>query len=220
MLPEADPIVRAAVERFAHDGFTASLRTVAEDAGVSAALLIKRFGSKDGLREACDEFVLRWVRTVKEDSVDAAARGGMMGAFPARRDQAVQTGYMLQSVLDGGAAGRQFLDHMIADAEDYIADAVARGLARPSRDEKARARYMVQAGIGSLLVSLLLADPAERFDLTAMLRRLRQETMSPAFELYTDGFFTTRAALENIEQQLSAPPQDDTDPSPDPPDPA
>lgn len=219
MLPEADPIVRAAIERFARDGFTASLRTIAADAEVSAALLVKRYGSKDGLRTACDEFVLDWIRAVKTDSVDAAARGGLLTGLPAREDQAVLTGYLLQAVLDGGDFARRFLDHMVDDAEDYIADAVGKGLVKPSRDEKARASYMVRAGIGSLLISMLLADPAERSDVSALLRRLQQETALPSFELYTDGFFTTTAAFENLVRSLSDPDEDRTDPPPDPPDP-
>ncbi len=49
----------AAVLRFGREGFGASVRTVAADAGVSPGLVIHHFGSKDGLRAACDEYVLR-----------------------------------------------------------------------------------------------------------------------------------------------------------------
>ncbi|MFC7374839.1 TetR family transcriptional regulator [Brachybacterium sp. GCM10030267] len=225
MLPRADPVVRAAIERFAHDGFGATLRTIAADAGVSAALLMKRFGSKDGLREACDEFVLEWIREVKTENIRATRRGTLMSALPAQEDQAVLIGYMMHSLLDGGDFGRIFVDHMIEDAESYVAEAVADGVAKPSRDERARARFMVQAGLGSLLVSMLLADPAERHDLAGMLRRLQVETALPSLELYTDGFFTSGTVLQEYLLYLSDPPsgteasaEDAT--SPDPPDPA
>src|ERR1700757_2618675 len=53
-----DEIADAAVKCFAREGFGASLRTVAAEAGVSAALIVHHFGSKQGLIEACDARVL------------------------------------------------------------------------------------------------------------------------------------------------------------------
>ena len=44
-----DEIAEAAVRCFARDGFGASLRTVAGEAGVSAALIVHHFGSKQNL---------------------------------------------------------------------------------------------------------------------------------------------------------------------------
>ena len=52
----------AAVARFGRDGFGVGVRAIAADAGVSAALVIHHFGSKDGLRAECDAFVLDAVR--------------------------------------------------------------------------------------------------------------------------------------------------------------
>ena len=50
-----DRIRDAAIAAFAERGFdAASLRDIAQRAGVSAALIVHHFGSKDGLREECD----------------------------------------------------------------------------------------------------------------------------------------------------------------------
>lgn len=46
-------------------GFRVGLRTVAADAGVTAGLIVHHFGSKDGLRRACDEHVLAVMRAAK-----------------------------------------------------------------------------------------------------------------------------------------------------------
>ena len=46
-----------------------------------------------------------------------------------------------------------FLDRLTADAEAYLAEGVAAGGVRPSRDPAARARFLVQAGVGAMLVS-------------------------------------------------------------------
>ncbi len=47
---------------FGTEGFAASVRAVATRAEVSRGLLNHHFGSKDGLRAACDEHVLRVIR--------------------------------------------------------------------------------------------------------------------------------------------------------------
>lgn len=213
---DLDPLLRAAIGRFSREGFGAPLRAIAADAGVSAALLVKRYGSKEALRAAADEAVLEWIRRVKSESIGSAARGTLMLTLPAaQREASVLLGYIVHAVLDGGALGRHLLEQMVADAEGYIAEAVAQGLARPSRDEHARARYLVQSGLGSLLVSTLLgpsaAPPAGGAPLTgtpstdgadtdrdvlAMLHRLEEETTLPALELYTEGFFTGPAVFE------------------------
>jgi AcrR family transcriptional regulator len=55
-------IVDAALAQFASRGTAATMRSIAEAAGVSVGLVQHHFGTKDGLREACDERVLALVR--------------------------------------------------------------------------------------------------------------------------------------------------------------
>ena len=52
----------AAVAVFARDGFGATVRAIADAAGVSPGLVIHHFGSKDKLRAECDEYVLTRTR--------------------------------------------------------------------------------------------------------------------------------------------------------------
>jgi AcrR family transcriptional regulator len=66
----------AAVHTFGTAGFDAPVRAVAAAAGVSPALVIHHFGSKDGLRAACDEHVLRVIREAETDAF--AGPGGML----------------------------------------------------------------------------------------------------------------------------------------------
>ncbi len=68
----------AAVVRFGREGFGASLRTVAADAGVSPGLVIHHFRSKEGLRLACDEYVLRVAREAKRRSIVTGGPGGIV----------------------------------------------------------------------------------------------------------------------------------------------
>lgn len=208
-VPGEDPLVTAAIECFARAGSAATLRTIAADAGVSAALLVKRFGSKDGLRRACDDAVLARIVQAKESSIAAASahRSIVWGLTPgADGDQAVLLGYVMHAVLEGGSAGRAFLEEMIADARRYTGDAVAQGVVRPSRDEEARARYLVMSGVGALLLSVLTAEPDEHGgsdDLDAQLARARREVAGPLIELCTRPFFTDDAILRDFALQAA-----------------
>ena len=52
----ADRILDAALDLFGAQGFSGtSIKAVAQQAGVSPALVIHHFGSKDALRAACDD---------------------------------------------------------------------------------------------------------------------------------------------------------------------
>ena len=55
----------AAIEQFGEHGFGVGLRAIAKAAGVSPGLVIHHFGSKDGLRKACDDYVAEKIRTTK-----------------------------------------------------------------------------------------------------------------------------------------------------------
>jgi AcrR family transcriptional regulator len=55
-------IVDAALALFAERGPSATMKAIAEAAGVSVGLVQHHFGTKDQLREACDERVLALVR--------------------------------------------------------------------------------------------------------------------------------------------------------------
>lgn len=62
----------AALARFGTDGIAAtSVRAVAADAGVSPALVVHHFGSKEGLRQACDDYVLDSIRSGGEAATEA-----------------------------------------------------------------------------------------------------------------------------------------------------
>ena len=62
-LAAPERIWHAALARFAEEGYAASsVRTIAADAGVSPALILHHFGSKEGLRAACDEFVFAFFK--------------------------------------------------------------------------------------------------------------------------------------------------------------
>ncbi|MCL2848519.1 MAG: TetR family transcriptional regulator [Micrococcales bacterium] len=189
----------AAVGRFAAEGFGASVRAVAGDASVSPGLVIYHFGSKAGLRHECDEHVLGLIRDVKSEHIGRAAAGlSFLEAFASTDQYGPLVGYVLRSLHDGGPAGRSFVEHMVDDAGTYVGQAVAAGVARPSRDEAARVRYLVLSALGAMALSVNLDPPDDPADLAAAVRRFVAESYLPMLELYTDGFLTTGNILEDF----------------------
>ena len=70
-LTAAARIRDAAIEQFGEHGFGVGLRAIAEAAGVSAALVIHHFGSKEGLRKACDDYIAEEIRSGKSEAMQS-----------------------------------------------------------------------------------------------------------------------------------------------------
>lgn len=196
----------AAILRFARDGFDVGLRQIAEDAGVSAALIVHHFGSKDGLRAECDEHVLALIREHKEKTTVVGGMENMLLALASMEESAPLLGYGLRSMQAGGDLARSYIDHFVADAEVYCASAVAAGTMLPSLDEKARARYLTVKGFGTLLLDLTLNPPADPTDLVTFLRGYMARMGLPSFELSCQGLMTDRTMLDAYLQYASDPP--------------
>ncbi|GAA1721216.1 TetR family transcriptional regulator [Isoptericola hypogeus] len=204
-------ILDAAVLRFARSGFRASVRTIAADADVSPALVIHHFGSKDKLHAACDEQVLAWIAESKRRNMGPATSGRLLEVLAQTDELAPLVGYVLRSLQAGGPVGKAFVEHMIDDAEKYTAEAVEQGMARPSRDERARVRYLVYSSLGSLLLSVTMNPPKDPEDVNAAVRAFMDDLYLPMLELFTEGFLTTRRMLDDYLLYVSDPPREDDD---------
>ncbi|WP_433270895.1 TetR/AcrR family transcriptional regulator [Actinosynnema sp. CS-041913] len=148
----------AALARFGADGVAgASVRAVAADAGVSPALVVHHFGSKEGLRRACDEFVLDAIRA--GGSADAGELADVLhAATPVRR-------YLARALLDGTDAATALFGEIVVRTERWLAEGEAEGWVRPSADARARAVTYVSWQLAPLVLGdqvgrLLGGDPA------------------------------------------------------------
>ena len=110
-------IRNAALELFAARGVTATtIREVARAAGVSPGLVQHHFGTKDGLREAVDEFVVAdavWTvtdlpGTLEERGAEFAAR---MGAVVRDRPAAVR--YLARAASEGSELGLRAFEEIV-----------------------------------------------------------------------------------------------------------
>jgi AcrR family transcriptional regulator len=207
----------AAVRRFAIDGFGASVRAVAADAGVSPALVIHHFGSKEALRLVCDEHVLRVVREAKTASIVTSGAGDVVAQMAAIEEYADVAGYLLQALLAGGPLATTLLDQAIADSEKYLQEGVDAGRLRPSRDPAARARFLAYAGAGAFLLYARQHAPPDG-DLRQLLARYSQDMSLPALELYTEGLLTDSSMLDAVLEHTASPTPPADPPADHPPD--
>ena len=199
-----------AVRRFAVEGFGASIRAIAADAGVSAGLVMHHFGSKDRLRAECDAQVLATIRRQKRENVaDAAANQSFFQKFAAAEKNASLVGYVLRSMQDGSRLAREFIDHMVTDAVGYTREGVAAGVIVPSRDEAARARYLTLSALGALLLEVTLNPPEDPDDLAGIVRRYLTSSYLPMMELFTEGYLTSRRMLDDYLMYVPDPPSQD-----------
>ena len=227
--PAADPsdltararIRDAALARFASEGFRVPLRTLAADAGVSAGLVIHHFGSKDGLRRACDEHVLVLIRENKRNVLgdETGSRGSPMDVLAqlsSVEEYGPVLGYVLRSLQEGGDLARSFVESMVEDAAAYIADGVAAGTIRPSLDETARAQYLVTQSLGTILLDLTLHPPTDPTDTGAIVRGYVDRMGLPSIELFTHGFLTDRTLLDAYLRYAEPPPDEQASAAPAP----
>lgn len=178
----------AAIERWGRDGFETGLRTIADAAGVSAALVIHHFGSKEGLRKACDDYVLGVIRDKKIESVRSTDPAVWLAQMSEIESYAPLVTYVVRSLQSGGELGRTLLQRMIDNVEQYLAEGVLAGTVKPSRDPRARARFVAMNNAGGLLLYLQMHEPND--DMRAVLRGYAHDMVLPALELYTEGLLT------------------------------
>jgi AcrR family transcriptional regulator len=175
----------SAIEQFGQHGFSVGLRTIAEAAGVSAALVIHHFGSKDGLRKACDDYVAEQVRDAKSESIRTTDPAAWFAQMAEIESYAPMMAYLVRSLQSGNELAKEFWRQMIDNAEVYIEEGVRAGTIRPSRDPHARAMYLGMASGGGFLLYLQMHDNPT--DLRAVLRDYGEDMVLPALEVYTEG---------------------------------
>ena len=178
----------AAIDRFGDQGFGVGLRSIAEAAGVSAALVIHHFGSKDGLRKACDDYVAEVIRSSKSEAMNSSDPATWFAAMAEIEEYAPLMAYLVRSMQSGGDLAKTLWRTMIDNAASYLDEGVASGILKPSRDPAARAKYLAITGGGGFLLYIQMHDTPT--DLRAVLRDYADDMVLPALELYTDGLMT------------------------------
>jgi AcrR family transcriptional regulator len=193
----------AAIGVFGDQGFATGVRVVAAAAGVSVGLVNHHFGSKDGLRVACDEWVLEFIWAEKAKAFTDPPEAGLLAAIAEVEVYGPVVAYIMRSFQAGGPLADTLLERMIDDTERLLAMRVQSGLARPSRDPRARARYITMSQVGMMNLYFQLRLQREgKIDYRKAIRDLTHETMFPILEIYTEGLLTDPSLLEALAASL------------------
>lgn len=194
----------AAVTVFGEQGFSAGVRAIAAAAGVSPGLVNHHFGSKEGLRAECDAHVLEIVRIAKSEFLKSPRPAGMIQQLAEIEHYAPLIAYIVRSFQAGGALADSLFERMVANTEQYLADGVAAGTLRPSRDPAARARYVTLQNLGGMLLYFQLHGKRDGgIDYGRALHDYSDATTFPSLELYTEGMLTDSSLFDALVEQDS-----------------
>jgi len=156
-----DEALRLFAERGA-DGVP--LRDVASAAGVSAALVVKHYGSKDGLRDAVDEHVAAVFEAMlaevalsprPEPAELRSLAETVAGHLP---PGSAVTDYLGRMLVDGGPSGTALFRRLYDVAVATLDAMVTAGLAEPGADPRVRAAVLLTNDLGALILRRHVAD--------------------------------------------------------------
>ncbi len=208
-------IRNAAVEVFGELGFAkATVRSIADRAGVSPGLVIHRFGSKEGLRQACDDWVLEFIGNEK--------LAALAGPLPKLRDYlaahpefAAVSAYILSALRHDGPIADVLFDRMCALTHTVLRAGVAAGSMREPPDLQASAAIMVGYSVGANLFGTHIARQLGGASLWDP--QVSERYAAAALDLFTNGVVTDAALAAMVrtgDDQGSTPTPPDSAPSP------
>lgn len=191
----------AALAQFGRHGFSStSLRQIAADAGVSAGLIVHHFGSKDGLREACDEYVVHFLLDEKDQLLGPDAAAMMRAAIDAPEEHGPTMDYMARMLVDDSQASDRLFDAFLVGTRQMIESQIAAGLMRPQADLDVIAIYMTLYGLGPVILQRQLT---RAFGETRLSSALLERSTLPVLEMFTHGLYADDRLLVAAREALS-----------------
>lgn len=178
----------AAIAQFGEKGFGVGVRAIAEAAGVSPGLVIHHFGSKAGLRAACDDYITELIRSSKSESLRTHDPAAWFAKLAEIEDFAPAMSYLVRNMQEGSELAKSLWRTMITNTEAYLEEGVKAGTIKESRDPKARAKFLGIIGGGGFLLYLQLHEHPE--DMRTVLHDYAQDMVLPALEVYSHGLMT------------------------------
>lgn len=187
-------IRQAAIELFPVDGIDGTtIRAVAAAASVSPALVLHHFGSKQGLLDACDEYVVDLVRTTKAQAVadGSATDPGFVASMYRMAPPIVR--YLGWSLSRGASAAARLFDDLVRESEHLLSVAERQGLVRRSPDPHGRAVVILTMQLGFVVLNehVSRALKTDVFGLEGLMRVTERQ-----MELFGEGLFTAESMRE------------------------
>ncbi len=201
---ERDLTARAAIRNAAlrlfgergHDAVT--VREIAAVAGVSPALVVHHFGSKDGLRGEVDRFAAEafdslFVELDEESLAQLLATGGVSASLAEAFAHALPPGsplpsYLRRLLLTNDPAGAALFGRWYAATRRLLDAMVERGVAPPSDDPAVRAAFLLVNDLALILLrnQVAVAIGVDPLSPEGLDRWAREATV-----VYTEGTFRT-----------------------------
>lgn len=200
----------AAIALFGERGFDrTSVRQIATDAGVSAALVIHHFGSKEGLRQACDDWLVTRLIGERTRTSGPEIAATMREWLDDPERFRVYIDYFTTMLADGTEGGNRLFDRLVRDTAAMLDAGVEDGSMHESSDREMRALLITIYGLAPLLLRDQLARSlGTPLASAAAIRRMTR----PALELYTHGLYTDTRVLDAAEAALQGVPSTGTVP--------
>ncbi len=145
----------------AHGPDGVSVRQIAAAAGVSPALVVHHFGSKEGLREVVDQHVLdtfdealaEMTQPGAPDLYDPAATGSLAEAVLRHLpSDSPLPGYLRRLLLDDSEAGRILFRRLFTVSQGVLSTLSQAGLASEGNDPAVRAAFLMANDLAVLLL--------------------------------------------------------------------
>ncbi|ABM12230.1 transcriptional regulator, TetR family [Mycolicibacterium vanbaalenii PYR-1] len=191
----------AAIAKIGAQGFRTPIRAIAAAAGLSADVVIDLYGSKRNLLKACDDHVVETIRTSKSQALQSRDPATWRAALAGIESYAPLMAYLVRSIEDGQSLADGLLDRMIENVIDYLDDGVRAGTVKPSRNPRARAKFLALSNAGGFLL-YRHRHPTPR-DMAAVLRDYAADMIEPALELYSSGLMADTTMLDALAEPLA-----------------
>jgi AcrR family transcriptional regulator len=177
----------AAIELFGRAGFAGTtVRAIAAKAGVSPALIMHHFGTKDGLIRHCDTYVLSHVERLRGDYLRGETTIDTVTGYLAERPELLpMTRYLSQALMVGGEPSRRVFDRMIDVARSNLETGIEVGRIRPVEDLEVRATVLASWNAAVIMLGDAIAARLGGADVLdpAIVERLQSTVM----DIYTRG---------------------------------
>lgn len=193
----------AAVVHYAAVGFgRPGLDEIARAAGANTDDILVLFGNEEGLRQACDDYVLQALVGWAHEKATLEGMSEVMRSYQADPgDYQAQISYLGRVVAENTPAAARFIDVLVDESETIIRAGILDGTMRPSDDPRALAVLTA-----TMVLGLITMGPhIERtLGLPASQQQMLLRLALPALELYTHGLYTNDSYLRLVRGAVSA----------------
>lgn len=134
-----------------------SMRAIAESAGVTVGLVVHHFRTKDGLRDAIEQ----WIVDLFSDAIDQVPVDGMAAVVGAGRDEAVASmladnpsviGYLRRAVLDSTGHRGHVLEMLTKLAAEQVSALREAGIAATRQSDSGQIIGIMVRQLGRLFL--------------------------------------------------------------------